>query len=393
MAVPLSVLDLVPAASGVSAGDAVRNALDLARRTEAAGYLRYWIAEHHLNPGVMGASPPIVITMVAGATERIRVGSGAVLLGHQTPLVGRRAVRPDRRPLPGPHRPRPRTLRRPPHAVAPGRRRPSRGRRSGPSGAGTGSTPSRPDRPVVDGHVVIPPKFAPGALLEVAPVRAPGQAAAAARRRRAGVHRADRRHPHAAAGGPTATTPAPRSAPSPPPTARLEVWILGSSGGESAQLAGSLGAALRRQLPREPGHPAWRRWRGYRDAFRPSASRSAPWLMVSADVVVAPTDAEAERLASGYGLWVRSIRTAAGAIPFPSPEEAAAHQWTDDDRRLVADRVATQFVGSPERVADDLRVLVAETGADELIVTTITHDHADRVRSYELLAEAWAEAW
>ena len=87
---------------------------------------------------------------------------------------------------------------------------------------------------------------------------------------------------------------------------------------------------------------------------------------------------------------MRSIRTAEGAIPFPTPDEARRHRWTDDDRALVQDRVDTQFVGAPATVADQLEVLAAETGADELLITTITHDHRDRVRSYELLAEEWA---
>jgi alkanesulfonate monooxygenase SsuD/methylene tetrahydromethanopterin reductase-like flavin-dependent oxidoreductase (luciferase family) len=112
-------------------------------------------------------------------------------------------------------------------------------------------------------------------------------------------------------------------------------------------------------------------------------------VSVSADVVVAKTEAAARELATGYGLWVRSIRTALDAIPFPTPDEARAHVWTDADRDLVADRVDTQFVGTPVQVADKLELLRDTTGADELIVTTITHDHADRVRSYELLAEEW----
>ncbi|HVT68423.1 MAG TPA: LLM class flavin-dependent oxidoreductase, partial [Trebonia sp.] len=95
-------------------------------------------------------------------------------------------------------------------------------------------------------------------------------------------------------------------------------------------------------------------------------------------------------LAAGYGLWVRSIRTAEGAIQFPTAAEAARHQWTDEDRALVTDRTETQFVGSPTPVADGLERLRDATGADELIITTITHDHADRVRSYQLLAEEWA---
>jgi alkanesulfonate monooxygenase SsuD/methylene tetrahydromethanopterin reductase-like flavin-dependent oxidoreductase (luciferase family) len=86
---------------------------------------------------------------------------------------------------------------------------------------------------------------------------------------------------------------------------------------------------------------------------------------------------------------VRSIRSGAGAIQFPAPDEARAHSWSDADRELVADRVATQFVGSPAQVADQLEALRDSAGADELIITTITHDHADRVRSYELLAREW----
>jgi alkanesulfonate monooxygenase SsuD/methylene tetrahydromethanopterin reductase-like flavin-dependent oxidoreductase (luciferase family) len=84
---------------------------------------------------------------------------------------------------------------------------------------------------------------------------------------------------------------------------------------------------------------------------------------------------------------VRSIRTAEGAIQFPTPEEARRRPWSEADRELVADRVDTQFVGTPAQVADDLQRLRDATEADELIVTTITHDHADRVRSYQLLAD------
>ena len=128
---------------------------------------------------------------------------------------------------------------------------------------------------------------------------------------------------------------------------------------------------------------------GYRAAFRPSAGLDRPYVSVSADVVVGEDEATARELATGYGLWVRSIRSGEGAINFPTPQEARAHTWTDADRALVADRVDTQFVGSPQQVAAQLEQLQDATGADELIITTITHDHADRVRSYELLAQEW----
>lgn len=127
----------------------------------------------------------------------------------------------------------------------------------------------------------------------------------------------------------------------------------------------------------------------YRKAFVPSAFLEKPYVAVSADVVVAPDDESAQRLAAGYGLWVRSIRKGEGAIPFPGPEESSRHTWTEEDRALVHDRTATQFVGSPETVAGHLERLQEATGADELIVTTITHSHADRVRSFSLLAQEW----
>jgi alkanesulfonate monooxygenase SsuD/methylene tetrahydromethanopterin reductase-like flavin-dependent oxidoreductase (luciferase family) len=128
---------------------------------------------------------------------------------------------------------------------------------------------------------------------------------------------------------------------------------------------------------------------GYPAAFSPSAELPRPYISVSADVVVADDEATARDLASGYGLWVHSIRCGAGAILFPAPEQARAHRWSPEERALVADRVDTQFVGSPRQVTRQLEQLRDATDADELIITTITHRHADRVRSYQLLAEEW----
>ena len=130
---------------------------------------------------------------------------------------------------------------------------------------------------------------------------------------------------------------------------------------------------------------------GYRAAFVPSVELDRPHVSVSADVVVAPDEATARELSTGYALWVRSIRTAEGAIQFPTPGEARKYGWTEKDRALVQDRVETQFVGSPGQVADQLEQLRDATEADELVVTTITHGHADRVRSYALLAEEWSK--
>ena len=132
-------------------------------------------------------------------------------------------------------------------------------------------------------------------------------------------------------------------------------------------------------------------WRVTGRYFCPSAELDRPYVSVSADAVVARSQKAARELATGYALWVRSIRSGEGAIEFPTPEQASAHVWGPQDRALVEDRVETQFVGTPGQVADLLEQLREATGADELIVTTITHQHADRVRSYELLAEEWRD--
>ena len=166
------------------------------------------------------------------------------------------------------------------------------------------------------------------------------------------------------------------------------MWILGSSAGQSASVAGKLGLRFAANYHVSPG-TVLEAVEAYRAAFQPSADLPRPYVTVSADVVVAPDDTTAAELARGYGAWVRSIRTGEGAIKFPTPQEAAEHRWTGADLALIADRTATQFTGSPATVADKLEALQRVTEADELHITTITHDHADRVRSYELLAQEW----
>ena len=127
----------------------------------------------------------------------------------------------------------------------------------------------------------------------------------------------------------------------------------------------------------------------YRDAFVPSAGLEHPYVAVSAHAVVGSDDGQANQLAEGYPLWVLSVRSGQGTMPFPTPEEARGHPWTADERALVLDRAETQFVGSAQSVVSQLGWLQEATGADELMVTTITHRHEDRVRSYRLLAEEW----
>ncbi|MDR7161080.1 alkanesulfonate monooxygenase SsuD/methylene tetrahydromethanopterin reductase-like flavin-dependent oxidoreductase (luciferase family) [Arthrobacter sp. BE255] len=113
-------------------------------------------------------------------------------------------------------------------------------------------------------------------------------------------------------------------------------------------------------------------------------------MAVSADVLVAPTAAEAGVLGAGFEAWVHSIRSGKGAIPYPAPEDAAKLPRLDPaGHDLVRDRLDTRFVGDPAHVVSGLRALQRVTGADELLVTTITHSQAHRLRSQQLLAEAW----
>lgn len=365
---PLGVLDLVPIPSGATVADALRHSADLVRRAEDFGYTRYWFAEHHLNPGVAGVSPAVMIALTAASTSTIRLGSGVVQLGHRTPLsVAEEFGLID--------------------ALFPGRLDLGLGRSGG--GPATRSTPSsNVDSP---GHAPnglrIPPRFAVEKLASSPLFR---------------VHRELLKQPGARTpdyAGQVAEVLALLSGtyrsddgfevrPVPGAGARVQVWIHGSSGGTSAVTAGKHGLRFGTNYHVAPSG-VLEAVEAYRAAFQPSAGLSRPYVIVSADVVVAEDEASARELATGYPLWVRSIRTAEGAIPFPAPREARRHVWTDEDRQLVADRVETQFAGSPAQVADGLELLQEATGADELLITTITHDHRDRVRSYELLAAEW----
>jgi alkanesulfonate monooxygenase SsuD/methylene tetrahydromethanopterin reductase-like flavin-dependent oxidoreductase (luciferase family) len=369
---PLAVLDLVPIASGSTATQALRNSIDLARHTERYGYSRYWFAEHHLNPGVAGTSPAVVLALTAVATSTIRLGSGAVQMGHRTALstVEEFGLL---------------------DAMYPGRFDLGLGRSGGRPSDRTGLPALVGADAVVNGHASnglrIPARFSfahllnsPRVAMQKALLQLPGAQPQNYTEQvddvlalLAGTYRsADGVAAHVVPGE----------------QADVQVWILGASGGESASVAGERGLRFAASYHISPA-TVLEAVAGYRAAFRPSAELARPYVSVSADVVVGEDEATARELATGYDLWVRSIRSGEGAIPFPAPEQARGHVWNDADRQLVADRVETQFVGSPTQVADHLERLRDATRADELIVTTITHDHTDRVRSYQLLAEEW----
>ncbi|MFI5698756.1 LLM class flavin-dependent oxidoreductase [Streptomyces xanthochromogenes] len=368
---PLGILDLVPISSGSTATEALHNSIDLARHAERLGYARYWYAEHHLNPGVAGTSPAVVLALTAAATSTIRIGSGAVQLGHRTALSTVEEFGLI-------------------DALHPGRLDLGLGRSGGrPPGGPAAPVPGA--TPVVNGRAPnglrIPPRFSFEHLL--------GSPRVALQRKLLLLPNAESQ-PYgeqiddvlALLAGTYRSEDGIEAHVVPGEGADVQVWILGSSGGESAEAAGRNGLRFAANYHVSPG-TVLEAAEGYRAAFRPSDALAEPYVTVSADVVVAEDEETARELATGYGLWVRSIRTAEGAIPFPTPDEARAHTWSEADLALVRDRTDTQFVGSPGSVADRLAQLQEATGADELLITTITHGHKDRVRSYELLAEEW----
>lgn len=376
MTIPLSILDLSPIPAGGTAADALRNSVDLARVAERAGYRRFWVAEHHLASGVASSSTPVLVALIAAATSRIRVGSGAVQLPVTSPLQTAEQFG---------------TV----AALHPGRVDLGLGRfdiHKILRLAGTAPQPDAPPPPappsrVVDGLLIPPPARFRGDLsayvhlARLLGIRAEDptpdydtQVGAILDYLGGAARRPD---------GKAVTVPAAEGA-------DLDVWVLGSSPGESAQVAGARGLPFAASYHTSPSS-VLETAQAYRGAFRPSARLAAPYVVVSADVVVAETRERAEELAAPYAQWVLDIRTGVGARPYVTPEQARAREWTPAERAIIADRLDTQFVGAPATVVEKLATLARVTGADELLVTTITTKHADRVRSAELLARAWAE--
>jgi luciferase family oxidoreductase group 1 len=324
---PLSVLELATVGSGQSSAEALASTTEVAQAAERLGYSRLWVAEHHNMPAVASTSPPVLIAHLAARTERIRIGSGGVMLPNHAPLVVAEqfalleALHPGRIDLgigraPGTDQQTALALRRDPAAL------------------------SAEDFPqhLLDLLGLLGDRRVDGGLAER-----------------------------------FVATPAARSAP--------EVVLLGSSG-FSAQLAGALGLPF--NYAHHFGTHAQAAVELYRDSFRPSPILSRPYTMLTANVLVADDDAEAQRLALPGRLMMLAIRTnRLRAVPSLAEAEA-------DPQRATAEAMPVNWiVGEPGRAADELRRLAVDTGADEVMVTSNTHSGHERVRSLELLAEAW----
>ena len=329
--IPLSILDLAPVPSGSTAGEALRASVEMARLAERLGYARLWYAEHHGMPGIASAAPEILIAHIAAATERIRVGSGGMMMPNHVPLKLAETFR---------------TL----EALHPGR-----------IDLGIGRAPGTNPKTSAALRSFGPDAF--GEQFEEMTAYVSGGFPAG--------------HPLAG------ITAVPADVPLPP------VWLLGSSG-SSAAFAGAhgLGYAFASHFSPTPAAPVFA---AYRAAFRPSEAFPEPHAILGAAVICAETDAEAQRLAASQDLvWVRLGRGEFG--PFPSPDEALAYPYTPHERAVADGHRRLIVVGTPDAVRDRLTAMAEAAGASELMLTTMVHDPVARLRSVRLVAEAFGLA-
>jgi luciferase family oxidoreductase group 1 len=330
--VPLSVLDLAPVGRGSTPADALRNSLDLAREVERLGYRRHWVAEHHNMPGIASSSPAVLLAHLASVTTTIRVGSGGVMLPNHSALV----VAEQFGML---------------EALHPGRVDLGIGRAPGTdpvTAAALRRAPMHPGAEDFPQQLVDLLGYFDGMMPEG--------------------------HPFAQV---TAV---------PARGYRPAIWMLGSST-YGAQAAGVLGLPYSFAYHFAPdGVDA--ALAAYRASFRPSADLDEPYVMLGVSALCAASDERARWLASPGVLAFLRLRQGRPDV-YPTPEEAAEYRFTPLEKELAKQRMASQVVGDPATVRRELEALVDRTGADELMVTTMTHGHEDRVESYGLLSHAW----
>jgi luciferase family oxidoreductase group 1 len=325
--IPLSVLDLAPIVEGGSAALALQNSLDLARHADTWGYRRYWVAEHHNMDGVASSATAVLVGHIAGGTQRIRVGAGGIMLPNHAPLVVAEQFG---------------TL----ATLYPGR-----------IDLGLGRAPGT-DRHTAQAlrrhlHAGDEQGF-PADVMELQGYLA-----------EAGARQAVRAIPGVGT--------------------QVPIWLLGSSL-YGAQLAAHLGLPYAFASHFAP-EMLFQALQQYRSGYRPSPAWPKPHAMVGVNVVVADTDAEAARLfTSIQQRFLGMQRGQRGPLPRPISPEQMNTLWSPQERAAVQQMLAASAVGSPDSVQAQLQSIVEQTAADELIVACAMHDHAARLRSYELLA-------
>lgn len=342
--VPLSVLDLVTVGTGRTATDALRTSVAIARFAESRGFHRYWVAEHHSMPGVASSSPAVILAHLAAHTDRIRLGSGGVMLPNHAPLAIAEQFG---------------TL----EAMAPGRVDLGLGRAPGTDGA-TAAALRRAD------HLSEGADDFPQQLMELT---------------RFLDDDFPDGHPyariHAVPGPVQATSPGGVQSPHRPP-----IWLLGSSG-FSARLAGTLGLpfAFAHHFSARNTVPALDL---YRESFRPSGVLDAPYALIGVAALATDEEKEARRQVRAAALNMIRLRMGRPGL-VPTPEEAEAYEFSPMEQEFFESWTANVVHGTPDEVRSGLDALQKRTGADELMLTSNAHDGAVRLRSYDLIAEAY----
>lgn len=335
--VPLSVLDLVTVGVGRTATDALRTSVEIAKLAERRGYHRHWVAEHHSMPGVASSSPAVILAHLAAHTRHIRLGSGGVMLPNHAPLVIAEQFG---------------TV----EALAPGRVDLGLGRAPGTDGA-TAAALRRTDG-LREGADDFPQQLAE--LTRFLDDDFPDG------------------HPYAR----IHAVPGPVQGPS----ARPPIWLLGSSG-FSARLAGALGLpfAFAHHFSAQNTVPALDL---YRDTFRASAVLDAPYALIGVSALASDDEKEARRQVLTGALSMVRLRTGRPGL-IPTPEEAEAYEFSLMEREFVDSWLSNVIHGTPDAVRTGLDELQKRTGADELMITANAHGGEARLRSYDLIADAY----
>jgi luciferase family oxidoreductase group 1 len=331
--VPLSVLDTAPVWKGSTPARSLRDMMDLAKNVERLGYRRYWVAEHHNTLSIASSSPAVLVGQLASVTTTLRVGSGGVMLPNHAPLVVAEQFG---------------TL----EALHQGR-----------VDLGIGRAP---------GADPITARALRRTTGEMAGEDFPGQIAELMAYFDGPVENGSGKAIHAI----------PAEGNGPP------VWLLGSSS-SSAEVAGRLGLPFAFAHHINPANtlPALE---VYRRSFTPSAALAEPYVLICAMVIAADDQQRAEWLSSSLGLMILRM---SGGLPqgqHTPPEEASAYPYTPEETALIRQQLSSRIIGGPDTVRREVHDLLTGTKADELMVVTLIHGQANRIRSYELVAEAVA---
>jgi len=321
----LSILDLVRVTESTDARGALDNARDLAAHAEDWGYQRFWVAEHHNMPGIASAATSVVLAHIAAGSQRIRVGAGGIMLPNHAPIVIAEQFG---------------TLER----LYPGRIDLGLGR-----APGTDQYTVRALRRSLENADDFP-RDVRELQAYFAPVQ-PGQRVQAV-----------------PAGG-----------------TDVPIWILGSST-YGAQLAAAFGLpyAFASHFAPDQLLPALRI---YRENFKPSAQLARPHAMIGVNIVAADTDSEARRLATTQQMSFADIFRGARGLSKPPIDDIELY-WSPMEKAQAMQMLARTIVGSPDTVRAGIDALVAETGADELMIVSDVYDHQARLHSFELIAQA-----